>query len=74
MTQPPVFILILAYIWSLFWKGIALWKSAHNKQRYWFIAMLATNTIGLLELVYLFKFASKRLTIREIKSWIVTEK
>lgn len=56
-------------IWSTLLKGIALWRAANLKQRNWFIVMLIINTIGILELVYLFRFASKRLTIKEVKSW-----
>jgi len=56
-------------IWSTLLKGIALWRAANLKQRNWFIVMLIVNTIGILELVYLFRFASKRLTVKEVKSW-----
>jgi len=63
------FLIYVLYIWSLIWKGIALWRAAHLKQRNWFIVMLVLNTVGLLEIVYLFRFAKKRLTFEEIKSW-----
>jgi hypothetical protein len=57
--------------WSLFWKGVALWRAAQLKQRNWFVVILVLNsiTLGLLELVYLFRFAKKRLTFDEIKTW-----
>ncbi len=64
------FILLVLYVWSLIWKGIALWRSAHLKQRNWFIAILVLNTLGILEIVYLFRFAEKKLTIHEIRSWV----
>ena len=73
MTQDfvgsPLLLLVL-YIWSLIAKGIALWRAAHFKQRNWFIAILVLNTLGVLDLVYLFKFAEKKLTIAEIRSWV----
>lgn len=56
-------------VWSTLLKGVALWRAANLKQRNWFIVMLVVNTIGILELVYLFRFASKRLAIKEVKSW-----
>lgn len=59
--------------WSLFWKGIALWRASKGHQRNWFIALIAffyVNTIGIFELIYLFKFAKHRLTIHEVKSWL----
>jgi putative effector of murein hydrolase len=46
-------------LWSLVWKGLALWRSARNNQRYWFITLLVVNTAGLLEIIYLFFFAKK---------------
>ena len=52
-------ILILVF-WELFWKGIALWKSARNDQKNWFIAMLILNTAGILPILYIYIFQSGR--------------
>lgn len=60
----------IVVVWTLFWKGIALWRSAHEKEMYWFIAILVLNTLGILEIVYLFWFARKKLTVSEMKNWI----
>ena len=43
-------------IWSLVWKGFALWHAARNHQKKWFIIILVVNTIGILEIVYLVWF------------------
>lgn len=43
-------------IWSVFWKGWALWKSANKKQLVWFIILLIINTVGILEIAYIFYF------------------
>ena len=48
--------LIPVLIWSLVWKGIALWRSSRNNQRNWFIALLLINTVGLFEIIYLLWF------------------
>jgi hypothetical protein len=69
-TQISPVLLIILYVWSLVAKGIALWRAAHLKQRNWFVAILVLNTVGILELFYLFRFATKRLTFKEIKSWL----
>ena len=53
----------LLAIWSLFWKGLALWKSARNDERYWFAALLVVNTLGILEILYLFVFAKTKLVL-----------
>lgn len=47
----PIFLLLI--IWSLIWKGIALWKSARNSHKIWFIVILIVNTVGILEIIYL---------------------
>lgn len=44
----------LAIIWTLPWKGTALWKSARAKHLSWFIILLIVNTLGLLEIIYIF--------------------
>lgn len=65
---PTVFFLIL-YIWSLVWKGIALWNASKNNQKHWFIAILVLHTVGILELVYLFVFAKPKFKIEKLKFW-----
>ena len=48
----PGFILIMA--WSLLWKGLALWHAAKREEKKWFVALLILNTLGILEIIYLF--------------------
>ena len=48
----PGFILILA--WTFFWKGLALWHAAKRDEKKWFVALLILNTLGILEIIYLF--------------------
>ncbi|MBI4068063.1 hypothetical protein HY413_01475 [Candidatus Kaiserbacteria bacterium] len=48
---------LLVLIWSLFWKGFALWYSAKRHEQWWFIAILILNTAGILEIVYIFFIA-----------------
>lgn len=43
-------------VWSLFWKGLALWRAGRNNQPYWFVALLIINTLGILEIAYLLWF------------------
>jgi len=44
-------------LWSIFWKGLALWHSGRRGQPWWFLIMLVVNTVGILEIVYLFAVA-----------------
>ena len=52
MTFAPL--LIILVIWSIFWKGLALWHSSRKGDDNWFILMLILNTAGILEIIYLF--------------------
>lgn len=45
-------------IWSIVWKGVALWIAAKEDQKYWFIALLVLNTAGILEIIYIFFFSA----------------
>jgi len=47
-------------IWSLIWKGIALWRAARNGDKIWYIVLLVINTLGLLEITYIFFFLKRR--------------
>ncbi|MDO8509096.1 MAG: DUF5652 family protein [Nanoarchaeota archaeon] len=51
-------ILGILIIWSLIWKGLALWKSAKSNQPAWFVIMLVINTIGILEIIYLMLYSN----------------
>ena len=55
-----VFGLIVLIIWTLAWKGTALWKAARNGSFPWFIVLLAINTCGILEIIYIFFFSKKK--------------
>lgn len=51
LTNPMIMYPLL--IWSIFWKGLALWRSARMNHKGWFIALLVINTAGIFEIVYL---------------------
>ena len=59
LTPELIAFLIIASLWSLPWKGIALWKSARNGDKKWFIVLLLVNTLALLEIFYIFVFSKK---------------
>jgi len=47
-------------IWTIIWKGTALWKAARNSSKIWFVVLLAVNTVGILEIIYVFFFSKKK--------------
>lgn len=52
-----LFVFLPLIIWTIVWKGLALWKAARLGNRNWFIVMLVLNTAGILEILYLFVFS-----------------
>jgi len=63
MENKLAYLLIAIALWSIPWKGFALWKSARRGESIWFIALLLINTVGILEILYLFVFSNKRKVI-----------
>ena len=47
---------ILAVVWSMVWKGIALWHAGRNTHLGWFIILFILPTLGILEIIYIFLF------------------
>lgn len=53
-----IFLVIL--VWSAVWKLLALWKSARRNQPTWFIVLALINTIGILEILYIYVFSEMK--------------
>lgn len=62
-------VIIILAAWSLAWKGVALWRAARSDDRWWFIALLVVNTIGLLEILYLFVFSKRKSLAARADIW-----
>ncbi|MBS3093647.1 hypothetical protein J4456_03665 [Candidatus Pacearchaeota archaeon] len=54
-------------IWAITWKGLALWKSARKNHLAWFIAILLINTIGILEILYIYVFSEMKFNKKKSK-------
>lgn len=48
------------FAWAVVWKGMALWRAAHKEHKWWFIAFLIVNTLGILEILYIYVFSVER--------------
>jgi len=53
-----IWMLVVLLIWTVVWKAIALWKSARLNQPVWFILLIVINTLGILEILYIFVFSN----------------
>ncbi|MEK7116737.1 MAG: DUF5652 family protein [Patescibacteria group bacterium] len=64
-ATPPFFsgatvaIFVAVILWSLVWKGMALWKAAQKGGKVWFVVLLLVNTVGILDILYLYVFSRK---------------
>ncbi len=52
-------VIAVLLVWSLIWKGMALWKAARMGHKGWFIALLLINTLGILDIFYIYVFAER---------------
>jgi len=50
----------LILLWTLPWKGVALWKASKNNHKKWFVALLLVNTMAILEIIYIFFFSKEK--------------
>jgi hypothetical protein len=51
---------IIFILWSLIWKGWALWRASQKGSKAWFIVLLFVNTVGILDMLYLFVFSKMK--------------
>lgn len=52
-------LIVISLLWTLPWKAVALWKSARKGDKAWFIALMILNTVGILEIFYIFVFSKR---------------
>jgi methionyl-tRNA synthetase len=50
-------IIVVAGVWSLVWKAVALYKAGKLRHKGWFTALFFINTLGVLEILYVAHFS-----------------
>jgi hypothetical protein len=60
MIGIPIWIFLVILVWSSVWKLIALWKSARKNRIVWFIVLALINTLGILEILYIYIFSEMK--------------
>ena len=58
-------VILLIVLWSLPWIGVALWKTAKNSHKIWFVVLLVINSMAILEIIYIFIFSKKKQLIKK---------
>lgn len=59
IDSTSILLMVAVFLWSLIWKGMALWKAARNGSKPWFIVLIIINTIGILDILYIYIFSKK---------------
>ncbi len=62
-TMGQLLIIFLILLWTLPWKGWALWKAAQADDKIWFVILLIVNSLAILEILYIFLFSQKKISI-----------
>jgi methionyl-tRNA synthetase len=52
-----IWLIAIIFLWSFIWKLLALWKSARKSNPIWFIILAIMNTVGILEILYIYVFS-----------------
>lgn len=52
-------LLLILALWTIPWKVYAVWLAVKHNHKKWFVALLILNTVGILEIFYIFKIANK---------------
>lgn len=52
-------VILVVVLWTVVLKGYSLWNAARAGQKWWFIALLVINTLGILEIIYLLWYRPK---------------
>jgi len=53
-------IMLLLVVWTLVWKCYSVWTASKKNHKKWFIALIIFNTLGILDIIYIFYIAKKK--------------
>ena len=54
-------VMVLVALWSLVWKVQSVWKAARAGSKWWFVVLLVVNTLGILDILYIYVFSKRKL-------------
>ena len=60
--------LSVIFVWSLIWKGLALWKASKNNHKIWFVIILIFQTYGILEILYIYLLSKINWSKKQVKN------
>ncbi len=60
LPEEHKFLFVLLLIWTIVWKGLALWKAGRKNDMVWFIILLVVSTAGILDIVYIYHISKRK--------------
>jgi hypothetical protein len=65
-TSQVLFYVLL--VWTIVWKGLAMWRAARRGDKVWYIVFLVVNLLGIPEIIYLVVTKNKACCVPENKA------
>jgi hypothetical protein len=59
LGQNSLWVVVLAMVWTLPWKGYSLWTASKMGHKRWFVALIVLNTFAIVDIFYIFYIAKK---------------
>jgi len=53
-------VIVIVGLWEVIWKAIGLWHAGSDRNLLWFVLMFVLNTLGILEIIYVFGISRPR--------------
>lgn len=53
---------IVAIVWTLAWKCYSTWLAARRGDKVWFAFLIVLNTLGILDMIYVFGVVKKKVS------------
>lgn len=60
VMAPFMIIFVALILMDVILKGIGLWRSARNGQKWWFVGLMFVNSLGILPIIYLVTHPEKK--------------
>lgn len=48
---------------------MALWKAARNRHKIWFVVLFLVNTVGILEIIYIFTIGRNKMELENMEDF-----
>lgn len=53
-------VFILLVVWTMVWKGLALWKAGRKNDMLWFVILFLVSTVGILDIIYYYHISKRK--------------